>query len=60
MKEKGKADIFYQRGNNLVKKAKELHGSMGAEIKIMIMPTWKGGKLKVIFFYFVFTRVGKG
>jgi hypothetical protein len=27
---------------------------MGAEIKIMIMPTWKGGKPKVIFIYFIY------
>jgi hypothetical protein len=46
--------MSYQRGNNLVKKAKELHGSMGAEIKTMIMPTWKGGKPKVIFIYFIY------
>lgn len=46
---RSRADAYYQRGNTIVAKAKQLHTSTGAHVKVLILPTWNGGNPKVLY-----------
>lgn len=46
---RSRADAYYQRGNTIVAKSKQLHTSTGAHVKVLILPTWKGENPKVLY-----------